>query len=517
MASELIKRLKSRRDKANDEKLQFQPLLDEAYRYAIPFRRGLEHDSKGEKRVNQAFDQTAIAAAFRGAGKLQQDLAPVGDPLLTYEPGPLVRNARDREQLKRPLELISDVCGSFFLTGEWDLAFHEMALDLLAGTGAMLMPAGDDPMRPLRFVSVPINEVVIASTPYNDIGFIDWATKWPARAIREEFPNAQFGPKLKELEEKDPEKEVILHQTSVWEKQANRWVLYAWDEQDEACIHRSETRASIWLTPRYYRVPGETYGRGPIMLAMPAIKVANMGAKFMLQAAAIAMLGIYTAVDDGVFNPHNSPLEPGAFWKVMRNGGALGPSVARFPDPRLDLGDLFLDKVRMGIQATMMDQELPPDTAAVRSATEILERVKRLATNHMGAFGRLIQEVVVPAGKRSLEVAYRRRLIPALPNIDQLLVSVKVVSPLAMAREQERIKRILSWLEIVLAIAPNEVDQIARRKKMLADMAPAFGVKSDDVVTTDEREALEEEQAQTQELATAAAVASEVAKAAPAA
>ena len=94
---------------------------------------------------------------------------------------------------------------------------------------------------------------------------------------------------------------------------------------------------------------------------------------------------------------NQSAIEPGAIWTVARNGGVLGPTVQRMTDPRLDTNNIILNDLRMAVQATMMDQSLPPDGAAVRSATEILERVKRLATDHIGAFGRLVYEIIAPS------------------------------------------------------------------------------------------------------------------------
>lgn len=240
------------------------------------------------------------------------------------------------------------------------------------------------------------------------------------------------------------------------------------------------------------------------MLAMPTIKTLNTTARLQLQAASIAMLGIYTAVDDGVFNPDLAVQAPGAFWKVARNGGSLGPSVQRFPDPRIDLQNMVLNEMRMGVKATMMDQSLPAEGAAVRSATEILERVKRLASDHLGAYGRLVKEVTIPAVKRVLELAYNRGLIASDIPIDQLLVRVKIKSPLAIAREAQRIEKIVQWLQMVLMIMQDRSNRVAKVEQSLVMIGRDFGIPEKLMVTDQERDAMDEQERKLQAAAVAA-------------
>ena len=299
---------------------------------------------------------------------------------------------------------------------------------------------------------------------------------------------------------------------TVWDVKKSVWRMVVWCDKQDTAIFEDQSRTCPWLIPRYFRVSGETWGRGPVMLAMPTIKTLNTAARLQLQAAAIAMLGIYTATDDGVFNPDLATLEPGAFWKVARNGGPMGPSVTRFPDPRLDLSNLVLNEMRMGVKATMMDQSLPPDGAAVRSATEIMERIKRLASDHLGAYGRLVKEVVVPAVKRAMEIAYNRMLIPQELPIDQLLVRVRVKSPLAIAREAQRVQKVIEWLQMVIAVAaatgqPGFLSRIAHVERALPSAGRDLGVPNEFIVSDEERAAIDQQAQQQQELMMAAQVA----------
>lgn len=505
-----VARLKKRRNVARREKDAVQHLLDEAYKYAIPFRKTTRKTGQGEKRVDQVFDHTAIDSAFRFAGKVQQDLWPTGQENFALEPGPLVIDQQERDELAGVLAKIGQVLQAFFDDGDWDMAFHEMALDLSAGTGAMLLNPSDEADRLWDPISVPIEELLIENGPKNRISAVFWSRKMSLRVLAETWPEGKFGEELKKLLEDKPESEEEVHTDTLWDPKELRWRMIVWCDKQDTAIYETKSRTCPWLIPRYFRVPGETYGRGPVMLAMPTIKTLNTAARLQLQAAAIAMLGVYTAVDDGVFNPDLAPNEPGAFWKVARNGGPLGPSVARFPDPRLDLSQLVLNDMRMGVKATMMDQSLPPDGAAVRSATEILERVKRLAADHLGAYGRLVKEVVIPAVKRAMEIAYDKGVIANEIPLDQLLVRVRVKSPLAIAREAQRIERIVQWLQMVLSIAaaagaPQLAGRVAHVEKALASVGRDLGVPHEFIVTEQERAEMVADEQQAQALAAGAA------------
>lgn len=506
-----VDKLKARRNVAQRERDAFQPLLDEAYQFAIPFRKSTKDTGPAEKRVDQVFDHTAIDAAFRFAGKVQQDFWPAGQENFEIKPGPLVLDQSERETFTKQLEPVSKVAGAFFENGDWDMAFHEMALDLSAGTGAILMNGTTDPDDLWDPLSVPVNELLLEQGPNNKISGIFWDRKMSVRVLFDTWPDGKFGKDLNELYRAKPESEISVKIDTVYDRKKRRWFMLVWCDKQDTIIFSSQSRTCPWLTPRYFRVPGEVHGRGPVMLAMPTIKTLNTTARLQLQAAAIAMLGIYTAVDDGVFNPDLAAIEPGAFWKVARNGGTLGPSINRFPDPRLDLQNLVLNDMRMGVKATMMDQSLPPDGAAVRSATEIMERVKRLASDHLGAYGRLIKEVTIPAVKRVIELAYDKGLIPSEIPIDQLITKVQINSPLSIAREAQRIEKIVQWLQMVIMTLQQGAGRVAHLELAFSDIGAQLGVPSKYIVTVDERKEMDEKAKQQQAAALAVQAAATVA------
>ena len=111
-----------------------------------------------------------------------------------------------------------------------------------------------------------------------------------------------------------------------------------------------------------------------------------------------------------------------------------------------------------------------------------------------------------------LELAYDRGLLPGEVTIDQLLVKVRVKSPIAIAREAQKVERIIQWLQMVLMVtaqlgAPGAATRIAKIEEAMADAGTALGVPSDYIVTRDEREQMDKQAAEQQAAAMAMAAA----------
>ena len=62
------------------------------------------------------------------------------------------------------------------------------------------------------------------------------------------------------------------------------------DRQTSPPIHTKTYRTNPWLTPRFWVVPGEPYGRGPGLVGLPYVKTLNKVQELNLHAAAFALL-----------------------------------------------------------------------------------------------------------------------------------------------------------------------------------------------------------------------------------
>ena len=135
----------------------------------------------------------------------------------------------------------------------------------------------------------------------------------------------------------------------------------------------------------------------------------------------------------------------------------------------------------MQVQSGMQDQQLPPDSANPKSAAEIMARVKQLSQDHAGAYGRLVQEIVIPVVKRVLELLYDAGAFKGQRiTIDQLLVTVKVTSPLANAAKARQAQAYLNWVQMALALDPTGglARQVTPLGVGLAEVGADMGVEN---------------------------------------
>ncbi len=496
-----------RADRAWIDKQAWQSLYDDAYEFAIPYRRPPRQVSRGANRVDRLFDSTAITSAMRFAGQLQQDLFPPGQPFFALRPGPVTRlaQAKEQEPIKLQLEAVSRFVEPFFMSGEWDQAMHEMCVDLGAGTGCMLILEGTAD-RPVRFVTLPIDEIALEQDGYGEIMALFWRTKMRKRAVRMAFPSGRFPTTWADDTDQQQNDECELVQAFVVEGGGWRLMAYTTGSVEPIVTQRYRTRP--FLAPRYYRVPGEEYGRGPILLALPMIKTLNKAMELTLKAAAIQMLGIWGYRPGGSFNPDTARIAPGVFWALQSTGGVLGPDVQRL-DPatgRIDVSNIILQDLRAQVQAAMHDQSLPDKGATPVSASEVIARMKQVQQNYVGAYGRLIHEIVPVAVRRVIEILYNARLLQNEIAIDQLLVQTEVLSPMAAALRLAHVEPVINYIAVCAQVsaAPASIDMHVKRPEALDRLGEAMGVPQSLRPTADERQALEAKQVQTAALAFAA-------------
>jgi hypothetical protein len=210
-----------------------------------------------------------------------------------------------------------------------------------------------------------------------------------------------------------------------------------------------------FIVARFSKTAGEIYGRGPLVDAIADIKTLNKTVELVLKNASLSISGVFLAADDGVLNPQNVKIQPGAIIPVARNGGPQGASLA--PLPRggdFNTSQIVMNDLRTNIKKVLMDDTLPPDTMSARSATEIAQRQAELATNLGSAFGRLMTEIMNPLISRILVVLDRQGLINMPLKVDGVQVKISPISPLAEAPKMEEVNKVLNFMQIANAMGP---------------------------------------------------------------
>ena len=460
--------------------------LQRIYKFAMPFRKtGVRGDGPSDdKDLAEIYDSTAISSTFRSAGKLKNSMFPDHEPFFRREPAKLGKKFAsflknqgfDEKKFREALNDDDGVINAIFMASDWPVSTHEFCLDLIAGHSCMFIPACDEHVA--RFVTVPADQVANECNTFGDNTGVFWPTRYKGRQLLEDFPEAPWPKKLKDELEAGKNRffPVSIDAVLMASGPKKEWVLI-WRHKDMDVPIREERSATCpWVIGRYYRVPGEERGRGMLDLALPTIETLNQTQEFILKAAALAVLGVFMATNEAALNPDTIQLAPGSIIPVQRTGGALGPSLARLDAPgRFDVSQMIINEMRIAVKEMLGDSTLPGD-AAVRSATEVADRIRRLADDHVGATSRMHKEIVVAVVDRVSELAKRHNLLTLDAPMPQLLVMTVPIGPLAIASRAAKFKVFFDWLTAIAQFAPALLPVVARLEIAAIAFAREIGV-----------------------------------------
>jgi hypothetical protein len=468
-----------RAEKAQRSKDLFESLYRDAYEFALPQRQlygYYDGNSQGAKKMARVFDSTAINSTQRFANRLQSGIFPPQRKWCRLEPGSDIPLDK-RQQAQALLDVYMEKMFTVIKQSNFDIAIGEFLLDMAVGTACMMVQPGDD-VAPLNFIPVPMFLVSYEEGANGQVDKIYRRMRMKAEAISQQWRDAVFSDNIQQLIDSKPTDEIDLLEATIYDAERGDWCYHVLISSGKEEIVYRRMASSPWVISRYAKVAGEIYGRGPLLTALPDIKTLNKTLELLLKNASLAVAGVYTAADDGILNPQTVKILPGAIIPVARNGGPQGESLkplARAGD--FNVSQIVINDLRQNIKRTLLDESLPPDNMSARSATEVVERMKELAQNLGSAFGRLINETMIPLVARILQVMDERGLIDLPLKVNGLEVKVSPVAPLAMAQNMEEINNIMQFMQIASTL--GQEGQLAVKQGDLIDyIGDKLGVPS---------------------------------------
>lgn len=484
-----------RAEVAQRRKDLFEDLYRDAYEFALPQRQLYgywEGNSVGAKKMTRVFDSTAITSTQRFANRLQSGIFPPQRKWCRLEPGMDIPDDRKAQALA-VLDLYNEKMFAVLKQSNFDIAIGEFLLDLAVGTAGMLVLPGDD-VYPINFIPVPMFLIAYEEGANGQVDKIYRRMRMKGEAITQQWVDAKLPTEVKERIDQKPGDDVELLEATVYDSERGDWCYHIIDKASKQEIVYRRMVGNPWVIARYMKVAGEIYGRGPLLTALPDIKTLNKTLELLLKNASLAVAGVYTAADDGVLNPQTVKILPGAIIPVARNGGPQGESLRPLPrSGDFNVSQIVINDLRQNIKRVLLDESLPPDNMSARSATEVVERMKELAQNLGSAFGRLINETMIPLVGRTLQVMDEKGLIDLPLRVNGLEVKVSPVAPLAMAQNMEEINSIMQFMQIAATMG-NEGQLAVKTSDALDFIGDKLGVPASVRTTAAERAYLIEEQ-----------------------
>lgn len=433
----------------------WRSLHQEAYDYSMPDRETFRFHSPGQRKNRHIFDSTATLGLSQFSSRIQGGLVPPWAQWMDYSAGSSIPKG-DKDNVDKKLKDHTNVFFNHLNQSNFSTEASVTFKDLGIGTGAIMLeelPFGEDKV--LRFDNVPLSECY-PETPPGSVVESGWRKQSVEAAhILRLWPEAEIPEGLHKIIDKAPETPVTIwngHLFNPIDKRYHQVVFY----MDESAILFTQSFAKKrFIINRWDVTPGEVFGRGPIIQMLPDIRTLNKIDEFILQNAAIQVAGMYTGVDDGVFNPHTVRIAPGSIIPVANNG-TQNPSIQPLtPSGNLQLGDLLAEKRRENVRKALFSDPLGDFTDPVRSATEMLIRQQEILRTSGASISRQITEFMEPVVAASTEILQSRGLIESF-SVDGEEVAMKPTSPLARAEALEDFQNTLQWMSTLAGIMPEE-------------------------------------------------------------
>ncbi len=427
-------------------KKQRQPWLQiwsEAYDYVLPMRERFLGGTPGERRTNLIFDETAVVGLPRFASRLVAGTFPEHARAFSLRPGKFFPGNPNARGVQKDLDEIAELMHESMRTSNFSAELHEAYQDL--GLGTLNMTIDPGPFTgDIVTAAVPLTHVMLLNG--HDDRPAAWVTesKHTLRAIDKLWPRANIPVAIRRKFQDDTELSVVTATVD----RSTPSELFAWDLSvvlltEEIEIFKEEYRgigANRWLTSRWSKQASEAYGRGPVLLALPAIKTCNLVVELILENAQMAIGGIWTYDDDGVFNPDNIVIEPGVF--VPR---AAGSNIDQLlSGARFDVAQLVLEEMRKNIRKALFIDELEREGKTPPSAFEAAELRADAAMNMGSVTSRQVKEFHIPLVQRLAHILTKQGAIE-IPRIDGKQLTLVPEAPLLRAQKHQDLADFLGY------------------------------------------------------------------------
>lgn len=461
--------LRRRYDRLRSQRGSWESLWQDCYDYSLPARRPSATPGGGNagRVAERLFDATAADAAEQLAATLLAQLTPPWSRWFAFQPGRDVAEEQ-RGAMASELDRAAELLQAQFDRSNLAVELHQAMLDLVvAGTACLACeeaPLGE--ASAFRFSAVPLSDLALDEGGNGRLDTVFRHQELTLEQLGQRYPALAQQPWFTTRLQREPDARLGILDCLLPSTAPRHGYLFATilDDgsiaEDARLLTAGRFDQAPFIAFRWLKAPGEVYGRSPVMKALPDIKTANKTVELVLKNASIAVTGIWQADDDGVLNPANVKLVPGAIIPKAVGSSGLTPLAA---PGRFDISQIVLDDLRGRIRHALLADRLGQVDAPRMTATEVMERSAEMARQLGATFGRLQSELLNPLLLRAVTILQRRGEIPRFA-LDGREVALVQQSPLARLQAQGDVQGVLSWLQQLQALGPaalQVVDSVA--------------------------------------------------------
>ena len=430
----------------------FQELAD----YMLPRKADIVRKrSRGEKRMEQIFDGTALQAVDLLSASLHGMLTSGATPWfhLAMKDQEIGRDAEVQEWL----EDTSTRMIRAFNQSNFETEIHEMYVDLVVfGTGCMFVEMDQGK---LRFSTRHISEFHIAENQYGLVDTVFRKYTLPARQAVLRFGYDEVTDFIRKKYDKKPDEEITMLHAVMPRYDRDPTKMDSANMPFASVYICMETKMPVsvkgfqefpYVVPRFLKATGETMGRSPAMVALPDVKMLNLMSKTIIQAAQKQIDPPLLVPDDGFILPIRT--NPGGL--NFYRAGSRDTITPLNVGANIPIGLQMEEQRRIAIRSAFYVDQLLSGGAPNMTATEVIQRQEERMRVIGPVLGRLMNEMLRPLIDRTFALMLREEMLQQAPEILQGRdVDIEYVSPLARAQKSSSLNNTMKALEILLPLS----------------------------------------------------------------
>lgn len=357
------------------------------------------------------------------------------------------------ESLNLKLQQVTKDIFSFIHASNFAAQITSFFYDCAIGTGMMLVQPGNTRLglgSPLNFRTVSPRDVGLEEGCYGEISGIFRQLKIKGRNAKHEWPDWEG-----ETPDAESQEDVDIDEVTVLNYDTYQWEYYIlWNDNIKLVRYY---KTCPWVIYRHEVIPGEIWGRGPIIKALPDLEQINVMEDMQMRNAQLTTYGAYMVLSDDIMNPGSLKIFPGAMIPVKRNGGPSGPSIAPLPNVgNLQAHYFSSDRVAEKLKRFMLDEYIPERPNM--TATEALERIRQTQRMLGASVGRIQYELLQPLAQRVIDILGESGLInlpEEFSKVDNFTLKLQIISPIAKIQSLNEIESVVQTLQMLGSISPE--------------------------------------------------------------
>lgn len=447
------------------------PIQQASYFYSIPFRNRYYLPGKefqGTIQNTRLYDTTAVEAVTTFVSKIHDTMTPPKVQWAFLEVNEAMVDDPENEDNIKLLEQAQMILNTymrrlfnFIHASNFDVTINECYYDLAVGTAALVINQIDDKM-PFLCTSIPADKLAIEEAVNGNIE--SWFRTWQNLKIAElntRWPNIVISPNLQALVASDPDAVIrnIYEGVAYFSNQPQKYLYAVWADNDLLFYQWLDSSPGIiW---RWKKVNNETWGRGPVMEALPSIISLNEMARVELASANLNTFRPYMGFSDAVFNPHTFKLEPFTIIPIAPIGSSGQVPLIPLPNSASpEFAQMTMADLRMQIKALLFAEQ-PQDSRSVQPQTayELAMKQSTLADKIGPLFSRMEQEMGWPLIKRFGYILHTMGILP-YPDVGGIPIKFKYKSPLALSKGRADVERFVQYVQVMQGIMGPDATQL---------------------------------------------------------